>query len=248
MFFFWSGGVLVMYLAGRRLFREQANERRTLRRLGDELGHFFPEFDPPNLRRWADLAAPHLYAAWRASEAAGLAAVGTAEFVAAQRAALDALRASGQRRVCHLGKVLNVHPLGAYLAPGESTPPKGVEMPLRVEVKVIDFVEGPGGALVAGARKQRQEQWLWVLRHSGASWRIHEARPLLDDVEDLDAREPLPPLMAWRRPEGVEVTTDLPEPVHAPEGAPPTPAPARAPARDAHADAARAGEEKGLMS
>ena len=57
-FFFWLGGVFCMYQVGKRVFSEQAHERQTLKRLRDEIGHFFPEFEPINIQKWVSIAAP----------------------------------------------------------------------------------------------------------------------------------------------------------------------------------------------
>jgi len=219
-FFFWSGGVLCMYLVGRRVFKEQSHERRTLKLLSDQIGPFFPEFDPPNLRRWMDLAAPHLYAGWRAADLSGLSDFSEPDFIEREQRKAEELIAEGRRRVAHLGAVLNIHPLGAYLIEGAELPPQGVELPLRVELKVIDYLEGEGG-LVVGEQKTQQQQWLWVLRHNGASWRIHDVSPLDDDITDLSLKAPLPPIIKWERPEGVKVTTELSAPRVGPKSLPP---------------------------
>jgi len=219
-FFFWSGGVLCMYLVGRRMFKEQSHERHTLKLLANEIGPFFPEFDPPNLRRWMDLAAPHLYEGWRAGDLSGMSAFSEPAFIERENEAAQRLASQGRRRVTHLGAVLNVHPLGAYLVEGEELPPKGVELQLRIELKVIDYLEGEEG-LVIGEQKPRQEQWLWVLRHNGASWRIRDIQPLSEDITDLAERPPLPPIMKWVRPKGVKVTTELSTPQVGPKSLPP---------------------------
>ena len=62
--FFWSGAVLLMYLMGRWVFREQLGERRTLRRLIDEIGPLYPEFDIDALKQWVFLCAPHVWSGW----------------------------------------------------------------------------------------------------------------------------------------------------------------------------------------
>jgi hypothetical protein len=209
-----------MYLVGRRMFKEQSHERHTLKLLANEIGPFFPEFDPPNLRRWMDLAAPHLYEGWRAGDLSGMSAFSEPAFIERENEAAQRLASQGRRRVTHLGAVLNVHPLGAYLVEGEELPPKGVELQLRIELKVIDYLEGEEG-LVIGEQKPRQEQWLWVLRHNGASWRIRDIQPLSEDITDLAERPPLPPIMKWVRPKGVKVTTELSTPQVGPKSLPP---------------------------
>ena len=219
-FFFWSGGVFAMYLVGRRVFREQSHERLTLKLFESKIGPFFPEFLPMNLRKWLDLAAPHLFAGWRSGDFSTMESFCEPAFLERERAKSEALRAEGRRRVAHLGAVLNMHPLGAFLVEGEGVPPKGVELQLRVELKVIDYLEGAEGLLV-GKKKDQQVQQLWILRHNGASWRVHDISLLEGDVLGLDERPPLPPIMSWERPKGVRVTTELSSAKLAPKSLPP---------------------------
>jgi hypothetical protein len=205
MFFFWGGGVLCMYWVGRHLFREQSHERNTLRRFRDELGHFFPEFDPININKWVTIAAQHLYANWHSGEWESMKSFTTDHFIETQQVASASLKEEGLIREAYLGKILNVHLLGAYLQEGYQTPPLGVELICRIEIKAIDFrhyISDPD--LVIGVKKPRQEQQIWTLRHTGHTWKLHQIEVATDDITNLKKYDPLPEIISWKKKE-VEV-------------------------------------------
>ncbi|MCB9522692.1 MAG: TIM44-like domain-containing protein [Myxococcales bacterium] len=200
MFLYWSGAVVVMALVGRVLFREQLHERRTLTLMRDQLGKFFPEFDPVAITEWVQRAAPHLWKGWRDRALGDVEAFTTEAFRQASEAAFAEARRHGHAREAKLGKVLKVHMLGLYPA-GDGPPPRDMELVLRVESRGTDCVRDPDGRVLAGKEGPRQVQQFWTLRHDGERWRLHGLEPATEDRTDLAGRPPVPPLMEWRRPE-----------------------------------------------
>lgn len=203
-FLFWSGGVLCMYLVGRQVFKEQSHERQTLKRLRDELGHFFPEFDPINIQKWVSIAAPHLYHGRREGDFSSMESFTSEAFRDTQSAKFQELLNSEQRRVTHLDKIITVHTLGATWSADPSLgidyPPLGVEMTLRVESKAIDFIENFNGDLISGKKKPNQFQSIWRLAHNGKTWTLIEVYEAKGDLTHLSELPPLPPIAEWRRP------------------------------------------------
>ena len=158
-FFFWGGAVICMLFVAVRVFDEQLHERRTLK-VFDQLGPFFPEFERPNLFKWIQLASPHIYHGWENKDMSGLESFSTQRFQADQRASLAQLDQDGLSVKCEHAKVLNFHPLSAQLIDGEDTPPKGIKLTLRVEVKGTYYRE-KNGTLLDGKKKSGQQQWCW---------------------------------------------------------------------------------------
>lgn len=198
-FLYWLGAVVLMIVVALRLFREQLHERRTLRKMIDELGPYFPEFDIEVVVQWVHRTAPHVWNGWRVGDFQSLGDFGTADFHAQGQALFDEDARRGWARDVRLEKVLKVHPLGFSLE-GAGPPPKDVELVLRVEQRAVDLVRGPDGAVVEGEPGSRQVQHIWTLRHDGRRWRLHAVVPAVGDINDLDQRPPLPPLMEWKRP------------------------------------------------
>ncbi|MCB9534761.1 MAG: TIM44-like domain-containing protein [Myxococcales bacterium] len=196
---FWIGAVVVMALVGRVVFREHLNERRTIRRLVHELGPFFPEFDTDALHTWVHRCAPHVFRGWRVRDLSSLADFATADFFAAQTAAFEAAARAGQQHDARLEKVLKIHPLGLHMI-GDGPPPADVELVLRLELKAVDCVRDPDGAVVEGSAAVRQVQQIWTLRHDGRRWRLHHIEAAHDDVTDLASRPQAPPVAYWKRP------------------------------------------------
>lgn len=197
---FWTGAILVMGLVARVVFREQLAERRTLRRLMDEIGPFFPEFDIDRLKRWVFACAPHVWDGWRRRDLSSIEGFVTARFLADQQAVFDEQRRRGHEHAARLDQVLKVHPLGMY-AVGDGPPPRGVELMLRLEQKAIDCVVQPDGAVIEGSAAPRQVMHFWALVHDGLRWRLDRVWPARagEDV-DLRDRAPLPPVGEWQRP------------------------------------------------
>ena len=202
-FLYWLGAVLLMMFVARHLFREQLHERRTLKKMMDELGPFFPEFDIETVVKWVGRTAPHVWHGWRVRSFDTLGDFGTPALHAAGAERFAEELRLGHARDCQLEKVLKVHPLGLYMV-GEGPPPADVELMLRVEQRAVDVVRGPDGAVIQGEPGSRQVQHLWTLRHDGRRWRLHAVAPAENDVTDLDQRPPLPPLMEWKRPSDPE--------------------------------------------
>lgn len=196
---FWMGAVVVMALVGRVVFREHLNERRTIRRLVHELGPFFPEFDTDALHTWIHRCAPHVFRGWRQRDLSSLTDFATPAFFVTQNAAFEAAERAGHQRDARLEKVLKIHPLGLHMI-GEGPPPADVELVLRLELKAVDCVREPDGAVVGGAVTPRQVQQIWTLRHDGRRWRLHHIEAAQDDVTDLASRPQAPPVAFWKRP------------------------------------------------
>ncbi len=196
---FWVGAVVVMALVGRVVFREQLNERRTIRRLVNELGPFFPEFDTDALHTWIHRCAPHVFLGWRQRDLSSLADFATPHFFATQAAAFEAARSAGHARDARLEKVLKIHPLGLHMI-GDGPPPADVELVLRLELKAVDCVRSPTGAVITGSATTRQVQQIWTLRHDGRRWRLHHIEAAEGDVTDLASRPQAPPVAFWKRP------------------------------------------------
>ncbi len=197
-FLFWCGAMLIVGVAAYFLFREQIHEWRTMRLLGRGIGPFYPEFEPLAIRAWVERAAPHV---WRASRTRDLGVIpqfASAEFCAAETARFAEETRQGQVRDARLGKILKVHTLGLTMT-GEGPAPRGVEVELRVEVRGVDLLEGPGGVRAAGQAGEREMQQFWTLRHTGDQWQLHSIRPATEDRTDLAKRAPPPPITAWRR-------------------------------------------------
>lgn len=206
-FFFWSGGVLSMYLVGRKVFKEQAHERKTLKRFRDELGHFFPEFDPINIKKWVEIAAPHLYHGWREGDFASMESFTSDKFLDTQKSQFESKTETDQKRTVHLDKVIAVHTLGATWEADEKEgvthPPLGVQLTLRVETKAIDFVEDLQGQVILGKKKPDQFQQIWHLTHNGKTWTLNEVYETASDITHLADLPPLPEIVEWRRPETI---------------------------------------------
>ncbi len=192
---FWLGAAAVMYLVGRVVFKEQLHERKTLRRLINEIGPFHREFDMDSITRWVHRCNPHIWHLYIGHDFEDIQDFVTADFMAGYKD-------EGPRRVTkkgeklRLNKVLKVHPLGLYMIEDE-VPPLGVELMLRLEEKV----EILSSISMGTPQKPRftQIQTFWILRHDGKGWRLHRAWEATDDVTDLDQRTPVPSVTEWTR-------------------------------------------------
>lgn len=199
---FWLGAVIVMALVARVVFREQLLERRTLKRMMDEIGPFFPEFDIDAVKQWVNRCAPHVWAGWRRRDLSSLEGWATERFFADQAAAFETQRRRGLEHAARLETVLKVHPLGMYSV-GEGQPPADVELLLRLEEKAIDCLVQPDGTVVEGSTDMRQLQHFWALRHDGVRWRLDRIWQPERGVDlDLTDKPVLPPVAQWRRPPG----------------------------------------------
>ena len=138
---FWFGGFFCMYLVARRMFKEQIHEHRTLKRLRDEIGEFFPEFSLANLKKWVDRASEHVYMGYQTGQFSSMKQFSTDHFQS--KFNLESDQASFFPKST-LNYIIKVHPLGAYLLPEETVPPKGVEIILRIEQSVNTPYEKKG--------------------------------------------------------------------------------------------------------
>ena len=124
----------------------------------------------------------------------------SADFIEMQQKASIELSDEGWQRESHLGKVINIHLLGAYMQQGYTVPPLGVELMCRVEVKVIDFKHKVGDTdTVIGVKKPRQEQQIWTLRHTGHTWSLHHVEVADGDITHLKEYDPLPAIIEWKK-------------------------------------------------
>ena len=192
---FWIGAAAVMYLVGRVVFKEQLHERRTLRRLMDEIGPFHREFDISSVTRWVHRCNPHVWHLYIGHDFNDIEGFVTPEFI-------ETYREQGPRRVSSKGeklrldKVLKVHPLGIYMIRDEQ-PPLGVELMLRLEEKVEIMPSVSMGA--SDKPRFTQIQTFWTLRHDGKGWRLNRVWEATEDVTDLVQRTPVPPVTEWMR-------------------------------------------------
>lgn len=196
---FWTPAVALLFFFGRRLFREQWGELRTLRLLMNRIGPYYPDFDPPNLNTWVARCAPHVFHGWRVRSFAGLADFATPACVAAAETVFEAQRRAGQVFVGRFEKVLKTHFLDVRMG-GPGPAPADVELRLRIEIKGTDEVHGPGGERVAGTEALSQLQQFWTLRHDGRQWRLAAVTWAKGDLPPLPPAAPLPGLLDWKRP------------------------------------------------
>lgn len=201
--FFWSGGVVVMVLVGRVLFREHLHERTTLRMLRDHIGKVYPQFHPVSISHWVRRAGPHFWHARHQLDLESMQGFITPEFEASWRRRFERQRGEGRHTESRLGAILKVHTLGMYPL-GDQPPPTDLELVLRVESRGVFCERGPDGGVLSGHAKERQYQEFWVLRHDGYRWFLHHIEPAESDRTDLAQKPPVPPLMAWRWPEDAD--------------------------------------------
>ena len=197
---FWSGGVFLVYFMGRKMFREHIGERRTLRRLIDEIGPVYPDFDIDGVKKWVHLCAPHVWEGWGRGVIETIDDFVTDEFQAHSRAELGALKTQGLRRSVHLESVIKVHPVDLSMV-GEGPPPVDVQLTLRLELKAKDAVINAEDQLISGSLKSRQVQYFWRIRHDGQRWRLHEVWPAETDYVRAENTIDVPPILEWRRPD-----------------------------------------------
>lgn len=195
---FWAGAFVVIWLIGRRVFREQIHELRTLRMMRDKIGPMYRDFDPLTVNTWVDRASPHVWTGWATGDMSSLAEHMTEAFRAAPTMIADV--EGGQIHEAKLDRVLKVHPLGLHMV-GDGPPPGDTELVLRIETKAVDCIRDAFGNVVDGKPETRQVQHIWTLRHDGDRWRLHALRRAESEIKDLVERPQVPPLEAWKRPE-----------------------------------------------
>ena len=196
MVLFWSGAVLLMAAVARIVFREHIHERRTLRLLRDSIGKARSEFDPVQITTWVNLAAPHVWTAWRTGEPGELPAFSTPRFQADIAQYLAELRAHERHHEARLGKVLKTHMLGLY-PDGAGPPPKDLVLVLRIETRAVDCIRGADNKVVEGRAGERQVQHFWTLRHDGRRWQLDLIERAEQDRTDLAKKPPVPSLAEW---------------------------------------------------
>lgn len=197
---FWIGGFAVMILAGWFIFREQVGERQTIRLLVDKIGPFFREFDPVNVHRWVERAAPHVWQGWHTRDMSSLDGYTTEGFKAEMKAQFTEEWRTHRQHKGELEKILKIHPLSLHLA-GPGPAPADMELVLRVEEKGDHWVEDAEGKVIEGKANVGQVMHFWTLRHNGHRWALHHIERADRERRDLGKQPPVPPIMEWRRPE-----------------------------------------------
>ncbi len=196
---FWTVGVLIMGIMARFVFQEQIHERRTLRRLINEIGPFYQEFDIDAVKHWVSRCAAHVWRGWQTGNMESLRDFSTPEFLEEEERFVQEALANGQARHAELDTILKVHPLGIYMV-GPGPAPRDVELMLRLEIKGVDYTLDQADRIVHGTQKVRQVQHFWLLRNDGVQWRIHRVWEALEDATDLVDRPEVPPVNEWSRP------------------------------------------------
>ena len=188
---FWVGAAALVFLMSKSLFREQFHERRTARRLIDEIGPFYPDFDVDSIHRFVNQCAPDI---WRAFELKSFDKV--REFVVPdfQRDAIGPERRDRKNRRLQFAKILKLHPLGIYLV-GGCKPPFDIELMLRLEEKVL--ILPAEGTVQSGEPSFTQVQSFWTLRYSRNGWCVVNVRPAKEDIRDLAERPKVPDVRTW---------------------------------------------------
>ena len=197
---FWSVGFVIVALIARVVFKEQLHERRTLKRMINELGIYYPEFDIDTVKHWVNRCAPHVWNGWAKGNMSDLSDFSTDDFLRSESEAIDELNAAGHVRHATLNRVLKIHPLGLYMV-GPGPAPRDVELMLRLEIKGTEYTTSTDGRIVEGEKKERQVQHFWTMTHDGHQWRLSRAWPATYDANDLADREQVPPVSEWVRPE-----------------------------------------------
>ena len=192
-FIFWMGAVALVVLFGRQIFKEQLNERRTLRRLIREIGPYFPEFDIDSIKRWVALCAPHVWAGWTSGELRGIDDFITDNFKGEWDALMADIQENDHRVQSQLFAVLKVPPLGLYMV-GPGPAPQDVELMLRLEQKAIYVVRNAQGKVIEGSESVQQIHHFWTLRHDGRSLRLNRVWLAERDMTNL-AKLPMPPVV-----------------------------------------------------
>ena len=204
---FWLGALALVTLMARVMFKEQLNERRTLRRLIHEIGPYYPEFDIDRLKHWVHLCAPHVWSGWSSGQVDAIQDFVTDTFRREFEAHYGAFQDKGQRIDCQLLDVLEVHPLGLYMI-GDGPAPADTELMLRLEQKAIYQVKDANGRTVDGSDAVRQIQHFWTLRHNGEALQLDRVWLAESDMTDL-AQRPIPPdVRTWSRASTSNPTPD----------------------------------------
>jgi hypothetical protein len=190
---FWIGALAMVLFIGRFMFKEQLNERRTLRRLIREIGPFYPEFDIDHLKTWVNRCAPHVWLGWETGDWTAVDGFVTDNFKVRSTQFRERLDEDGNALECRLLGVLKIHPLGLYMT-GDGPAPKDTELMLRLEQKAVYAVRNDSGKVIHGRADVDQVQHFWTLRHDGCSLRLDAVWLAEKDATDL-ADKPLPPVV-----------------------------------------------------
>ncbi|MBV70168.1 MAG: hypothetical protein CMH52_02375 [Myxococcales bacterium] len=197
---FWVGGLSIMVLMGRIIFKEQLNERRTLSRLIKEIGPFYPEFDIDHIKTWVHLCAPHVWQGFVHGDLSKIDHFVTERFKQDMAEHVERVHEQGQTLECEFVGVLKVHPLGLYMV-GQGPAPRDVELMLRLEQKALYHLVDAGGKTLKGRSRMDQVQHFWTLVHDGDSYRVDRVWLAERDATDLAERELPPDVRQWTRPE-----------------------------------------------
>ena len=192
--FFWSTGFALLAFMGRFVFREQLAERRTIRRLTDEIGPNYPEFEMPMITHWVSRCAPHIWSGWMGASLSEIEDFATPEFLN------DPNNRGAQQRgrvvQASLVSVAKVHPI--VLVKGDSPDlPEGIELILRVEQRGVYCVKDLDGKRIEGSEKVRSIQHFWTLIHQSGGWRVHRIWTADHDFNDFPLDRDVPPISEW---------------------------------------------------
>ena len=196
---FWVGGLSIMVLMGRIIFKEQLNERRTLSRLIKEIGPFYTEFDIDHIKTWVHLCAPHVWHGFVHGDLSKIDNFVTERFKQDMALQVQRVQEQGQELECEFVSVLKVHPLGLYMV-GDGPAPKDVELMLRLEQKARYHLVNKNGKTLKGRARMDQVQHFWTLVHDGHSYRVDRVWLAESDATDLAERELPPDVRQWVRP------------------------------------------------
>ena len=196
---FWVGGLSIMILMGRMVFKEQINERRTLSRLIKEIGPFYPEFDIDHIKKWVHLCAPHVWQGFNDADLTRIDKFVTERFKRDLAKQVDDNLGQGHTLDSEFIAVLKVHPLGLYMV-GDGPAPKNVELMLRLEQKARYHLVGKNGKTIQGRPRMDQVQHFWTLLHDGDSYRLDRVWLAEGDATDLAERDVPPDVREWVRP------------------------------------------------
>ncbi len=195
--FFWSTAFVLVFFLGRVMFREQLSERRTIRRLTDEIGPYYPEFEIPAITHWVKRCAPHIWSGWSGGSLVHIEDFVTADFLA------DAERQSGESGPftveAKLTSVIKVHTV-LLMGDKSQEAPDGIELVLRIEQRGIYCTRDAKGTVTQGSPKETDVQHFWTLRYYNRGWLVHRVWLAEGDFKAFPEDRDVPHISQWRLP------------------------------------------------